>query len=75
MPSVLESRIGAERAQKGLLPGVLGSLARKQPAEVGEHSITVLLVELLERRHRSRCRFQGVRALPVRPSETTGRHD
>ena len=31
---MLQARIGAQRAEEGFLPGVLGGLARKQPAEV-----------------------------------------
>jgi hypothetical protein len=74
VPAVPEAGIGAEGAEKGFLPGVLGCLARKQSAEISEDLLAVLFVETLEWRHRLRCRFQGAWVSPARPSEMTGRH-
>ena len=57
VPAVLEPVVGAQRAQEGLLPGVLGPLA-EQPAQVAEHLVAVLAVEALERRDRHRLHHE-----------------
>jgi hypothetical protein len=49
VPAVSELRVGAERAEKRLLEGVLRTFA-EQPPEVRENSVSVSFIEALERR-------------------------
>ncbi len=52
--AVPQRRVGAERAQERLLPGVLGRLAPEHPGQIAEHLARVGLVEPLERGDRHR---------------------
>ena len=48
---VPQPSVGAQRAQEGLLVGVLGRLGPDQPAQLAEDGVPVLLVERFERRN------------------------
>src|SRR5207253_5155033 len=57
-------------------PGGVVEASADRGDERRDHASTVPAITLLLRvRHRLRCRCQDVRALPARPSETTGRGD
>src|SRR5439155_26114731 len=66
MQSVLEPRIGAERAQERLLERVVGAVAADPLAQEAEHLLAVGLVERLERRDGS-C--DGHRSIETYASE------
>jgi ribokinase len=62
---VLESCIGSERPQKGLLKSILGRLSAKQAREVAEDLLAVVIVEPLERWNRHSLHHPLKRPRPV----------
>ena len=65
MLTVLQPRVCAQRAQEGLLEGIVRGVPTEHPTQLGEHEALLLLVEPLERRDRHDFHHRFKRGCPA----------